>query len=326
MGVESLHENNEISKSTRDYLLSDGLRTPILYFLPKIHKSLEKPPGRPIESSNSSPSEKISQMSDIIMNEYVALLPSTIKDTTDFLQKCALISNIPEGAFIVSWDVVGLYPNIPIEEGLKASEWMLKKHRKGNVNPSNKSVIELLRLVLTCNNFEFNGEHYKQIKGTAMGTKVAPTFANIFMGKFENDHIYTHSLYAKVLVWLRFIDDIFFIFTGTLTELKQFHNDLNHTRYNSIQFTMDYSTEKIHFLDTTIKIENGTLVSTLYTKPTDSHSYLLYESCHPKHIIIGKHSLFSILKNKKNLHTLDRFPIQCNGFGKLSHCQALPNS
>ncbi len=57
-----------------------------------------------------------------------------------------------------------------------------------------------------------NGEHYKKIKGTAMGTKVAPTFANIFMGKFENDHVYTHPLYSKVLVWLRFIDDILFIF------------------------------------------------------------------------------------------------------------------
>ena len=48
---------------------------------------------------------------------------------------------------------------------------------------------------------------------------------------------------------------------------------------------MDYSRHKINFLDTTIKIENGCLVSTLYTKPTDSHSYLLYESCHPKHIM-----------------------------------------
>ncbi len=219
------------------------------------------------------------------MNEFVTLLPSTVKDTTDFLQKCSLIKNIPEGAFVVTWDVIGLYPNIPIDEGIKASKWMLNKHRKGMVNPSNESVIKLLKLVLTCNNFEFNGEHYKQIKGTAMGTKVAPTFANIFMGKFEHDYVYTHPLYSKVLMWLRFIDDIFFIFTGTLIELKQFFHDLNHTRLKSIKFTMDYSNEKINFLDTTIRIENGSLVSNLYTKPTDSHSYLLYNSCHPKHIL-----------------------------------------
>ncbi len=132
--VESLHDNKEISKSTRDYLLSDGLRTAILYFLPKIHKNLGHPPGRPIESSNSSPSEKISQMADILMNEYVTLLPSTIKDTTDFLQKTSLIANIPEGAFVVSWDVIGLYPNIPTEDGIKASEWMLKNIEKAMSN------------------------------------------------------------------------------------------------------------------------------------------------------------------------------------------------
>ena len=162
---------------------------------------------------------------------------------------------------------------------------MLRKHRKGNVKPSNKSVLELLKLVLNCNNFEFNGKHYKQIKGTAMGTKVAPTFANIFMGKFEIDFVYTHRLYSKVMAWFRFIDDIFFIFTGTLDELKQFFHDMNNTKHRTIQFTMEYSNDKINFLDTTIQISNGSLVSTLYTKPTDSHSYLLYESCHPKHIV-----------------------------------------
>ncbi len=94
-------------------------------------------------------------MPDLIMNEFVTLLPSTLKDTTDFLQKIAHIVNIPEGAFVVSWEVIGLYPNIPTKDGIKASEWMLNKHRKGNVKQSNKSVLELLRLVLTCNNFGF---------------------------------------------------------------------------------------------------------------------------------------------------------------------------
>jgi hypothetical protein len=34
-------------------------------------------------------------------------------------------------------------------------------------------------------NFTFNGDHYIQINGTAMGTKMAPSYANIFMGKLE---------------------------------------------------------------------------------------------------------------------------------------------
>jgi hypothetical protein len=40
-------------------------------------------------------------------------------------------------------------------------------------------------LVLKHSNFTFNGEHFLQINGTAMGTKMAPSFASIFMGKLE---------------------------------------------------------------------------------------------------------------------------------------------
>jgi hypothetical protein len=39
--------------------------------------------------------------------------------------------------------------------------------------------------VLKHNNFTFNGEHFLQINGTVMGTKMAPSYANIFMGKLE---------------------------------------------------------------------------------------------------------------------------------------------
>ena len=42
------------------------------------------------------------------------------------------------------------------------------------------------------NNFDFAGKHYLQVGGTAMGTKVAPSFANTFMGWFEHHHVYTY--------------------------------------------------------------------------------------------------------------------------------------
>ena len=59
------------------------------------------------------------------------------------------------------------------------------------------------------NKFEFNREHYLQISGTAMGTRVAPSFANTFMGNFEDTHVYTHRI--QPLLWLRLIDNIFMI-------------------------------------------------------------------------------------------------------------------
>jgi hypothetical protein len=43
----------------------------------------------------------------------------------------------------------------------------------------------MLTLVLKYNNFTFDGNHYLQINGTAMGTKMALSYANIFMGDLE---------------------------------------------------------------------------------------------------------------------------------------------
>ena len=54
--------------------------------------------------------------------------------------------------------------------------------------------------------FTFNGDHYLQINGTAMGTKMAPSYANIFMGKLEKQLL--ESSIERPLSWYRFIDDV----------------------------------------------------------------------------------------------------------------------
>ena len=44
------------------------------------------------------------------------------------------------------------------------------------------------------NNFTFNDQHFLQIHGTAMGTHMAPSYANLFMGKFEQQAIENATL------------------------------------------------------------------------------------------------------------------------------------
>ena len=57
------------------------------------------------------------------------------------------------------------------------------------------------------NSFQFNGKDFLQTHGTAMGTKTAVSFANIFMAKIETAIIDQHN--TKPLVWKRYIDDVF---------------------------------------------------------------------------------------------------------------------
>ena len=89
-------------------------------------------------------------------------------------------------------------------------------------------------------------------------------------------------LYHKQpLIWLRFIDDIFLVWTHGEEALLEFVEYLN-SRVESMNFTMEWSKESVNFLDTKVKREGTKLVTDLYCKPTDSHSYLQYDSAHPQ--------------------------------------------
>ena len=137
------------------------------YLLPKIHKAGN--PGRPIVSANGHPTEKISEFVDLHLQPHVENLPSYLQDTTDFLRKQDAMGPLPPETLLVSMDVTSLYTNIPHEDGIKACEevWETRTVK----DPPTQIPIKLLTLVLKCNNFEFNGKHYLQIQGTAMGTK-----------------------------------------------------------------------------------------------------------------------------------------------------------
>ena len=72
--------------------------------------------------------------------------------------------------------------------------------------------MRMIEQILTMNNFKFNGEYYLQIQGMAMGTRMAPSYANIFMGKLETQLLqYTTD---RPSTWWRYIDDIFAIWSA----------------------------------------------------------------------------------------------------------------
>ena len=197
------------------YLLDGGTRTPIFYILPKIHKRFEKiPPRRPIVSSVNSPTEKISQLIDIVLQPYAQSGESFILDTGDFLTKIKDLE-LNDEDWLFTMDVSSLYTNIPHHEGIKVVAETIK-YRKGC--PSNDYIIKMLSLVLKCNSFRMDSDHFLQINGTAMGTRVSPTYAIIYMNWFEKELVYNHPL--KPRIWFRFIDDIWGIFRGSKLQLE----------------------------------------------------------------------------------------------------------
>ena len=83
----------------------------------------------------------------------------------------------------------------------------------------------LTQLILTMNSFCFNGTYYLQIHGTAMGTRMAPSFANLFMGKLECEFLLTQNIKPQEC-W-RFIEDIFAIWCHGEQLLCNFIESLN---------------------------------------------------------------------------------------------------
>ena len=61
------------------------------------------------------------------MKSIVPQIPSYVKDTNDFLAKRNDMERFPDGAILVTIDLVGLYPNIPHDEGLEALRRTLNK-------------------------------------------------------------------------------------------------------------------------------------------------------------------------------------------------------
>ena len=242
--------------------------------LPKIHK--QNNPGRPVISFIDCNTSNISQFVDYHLQDHVQKLPSYVKDTTDFINKIKDL-DVPSNSILVTMDVSALYTNIPNNEGIDAVRNTLLK---ANIPVSLITVIQtFLTLILTLNNFVFNGLHYLQKKGCAMGTKCAPSYANLFMGDFEAKWI-NSNFKARILKYLRFLDDIFLIWTGSKDELDQFVSFINNV-HNSIKFTVESSNTKVNFLDTTVYKKNSKLYTKTFKKPTDKPSYLHNTSYHP---------------------------------------------
>lgn len=137
-----------------------------------------------------------------------------------------------------------------------------RQHVKGDLHA--RTIATLLRLVLQLNNFEFNGQRYLETEGKAMGTRVAPTFANLFMAIFEPKHVYSYPL--------RFIDDVFMIWNHGQQALDLFVLHLNQA-HPTIKFTMEASPERVHFLDMWL-IKEDRLYTDLFVKPNDSAFHL----------------------------------------------------
>ena len=163
---------------------------------------------------------------------------------------------------------------MPHEAGLRALKEVLDRREEKKI--STEDLIKMAEFVLRNNYFEFNGQVKHQISGTAIGTKFAPTYACIFMDEIKTNFLQTQEF--QPLVWFRYIDDVFFIWTHGPDKLVSFMTEFNNY---SIKFTYESNKENITFLDLNVSFSGNKLTTDFHTKSTDKHQYLHYTSAHP---------------------------------------------
>ena len=279
---------SETVKGKLDPDISDALRPhhsrcAELYGLPKTHK--EDVPLRPIVSAIDDPIDRLSWLLEQITSQLLKYVPAHLKSTDDFLNKLRnrYPTGFAAGTIIFSVDVTNLYGNVPTAEAIDATMELIVQHQPDldlfDLTPDD--IRTLLTHCLNNNYVRFGGSYYKQTQGIAMGSRIAPSLAIVFMGALEKQ-FFSDTERGQPDMYARYIDDVFAVWTQGRDSLTHYLDFLN-SKHESIKFTMERSdiNGTLPFLDVLIQVEDsGTYSTELYVKPMAAQIILHFNSAH----------------------------------------------
>lgn len=290
-----LRETHESQLSTaeqeyfkRSFQPNMNRKIPQFYITFKVHK--QPTATRPIVSCVGSALNVYSKWLDYHMKMLVEQVPTYLRDSNQLLQETTSLGPLPQGSKIFTADAVSMYTNINSEDGIRViSEWIRIYQDDLPENFPSELFIDVLKIVMENNIFQFDDTYWLQRQGTAMGTSCACTYATLYWGFYER--LYILPKWQHALPFLRrFIDDKFGIWHGTNTEWENFKTDLNNCC--NLRWTTEEPTDEVTFLDLTIYIgKDQRLKTRTFQKPTNLHLYIPPTSAHPpgvlKSIIYG---------------------------------------
>ena len=171
-----------------------------MYGLAKTHKANN--PVRIITSGCNTAVENLSIFVEKVLYKEAERIPSRIKDTgymldvidnfndsdlpeNSFLVSFDVVNMFPsENSVLVSFDVVNMFPSIDNESGIKAVKKVLNDGE--SKNPPTKCILQALRLCLECINSVFNDKHVIQTDGIPQGPHMSCSYSDIVMAHFDN--------------------------------------------------------------------------------------------------------------------------------------------
>ena len=105
----------------------------------------------------------------------------------------------------MSFDVKSLFTSIQLQLALDCTGTLLQQTANDTPLPlPNDKIMDLLKLCLESTFFQYNGRHYKQLHGTAMGSPASVVVAEIVMQHIEKRAVATYD--QTILFWTIFLE------------------------------------------------------------------------------------------------------------------------
>ncbi|EYC11702.1 hypothetical protein Y032_0050g2055 [Ancylostoma ceylanicum] len=231
---------------------------------------------RPIISCVGGPTDRISWFLNKIVSQLITKVPRHLSNTCEFIDQLRN-ANFDQNSVIESFDVTSLYTNVQNSEALQALSEMLDKHA-GTINTYGLSKVRIMTLVnecLKCNTFKWSGTYFSQIRGLAMGQRLAPVLAICFMSRVEEP-----VLARMPQMYCRYIDDCCIV-TSTQSEMDECFRILNQ-QSQYIKFTRETPKNGwLPYLNTKVKLSNGIFQMKWYRKESSKNILINAKSAHP---------------------------------------------
>ena len=149
-------------------------------------------PLRPIVSSIGAVTYTTSKQLARILKPLVGRSPYHVQNTQDFIQQIKGIQLQPNQC-MVSFDVKALFTPVPIQPAINIIKKLLEEDKvlQKRTTMSVNNITCLLEFCLKSTYFTFQGKHYEQLEGAAMGSPISLIFANLYMENLEAKTIST---------------------------------------------------------------------------------------------------------------------------------------
>ena len=274
-------------KEKRKYLVS----APVLghmYLLIKVHK--KNFPGRAVVSQIDDPTYKICKILTDILNPIAVNGQSFVENSYD-LKKTLEKIQVDKDDIQASFDVVALYPSIPIDKALDCVRERLQNDETLAARTEWKpdDIVNLLKICLETHFKTLDGRIFTQTDGTPIGKSISGPIADIYMNWFEEQYVFNDSnpFRQNLKIWKRSRDDVYILWKGGSEALDCFFWQLNY-KEPRIQFTIERENDGIlPFLDLSIKRCVDKLVTKVYRKDTHTQRYINWRSNHSKNCKLG---------------------------------------